>query len=59
MIVVYLDYLLAEGMHGDTREDVVRRMVCDGILAAIPGPTIRQLVERHDKAKRKRARRGR
>lgn len=53
MITVYIDYLLAEGMNGDTREEVIRSMLCRGIMESIPGPTIRQLVEREDKRRGK------
>lgn len=46
MIEIYIQELLAGGMHGDTRAEVVRRMMCNGIMAAIPGPRIQQLVAR-------------
>jgi len=56
MIPIYLDFLLKRGMHGDTPEDVARRMLCDGIIAALPPGTMRELVEQQQARQRARRR---
>jgi hypothetical protein len=48
MIEVYIQELLSRGMFGDTRAEVVRRMMCNGIMEALPGETIQRLVKMHN-----------
>lgn len=47
MIVVYIDELQRRGTFGDTRSEVVRRVLCNGIMEALSGETIQRLVKEH------------
>lgn len=33
---VYLDYLVKCGLHGNTHAEVIGRLFCDGLRAAVP-----------------------
>jgi hypothetical protein len=47
MIGVYLDELQQCGTFGDTRAEVVRRVLCSGIMEALSGETIARLCREH------------
>ena len=47
MIGIYLDELERRGTFGDTRSEVVRRVLCNGIMEALSGETIARLVREH------------
>lgn len=44
LIIAYVDAIQRRGFHGDTRSEVVRRLLCDSIMDALPGETIQQIV---------------
>lgn len=50
MIELYIQELLRQGMFGDTRAEVVRRMMCNGIMEALSGETINRIVAASQKA---------
>jgi hypothetical protein len=47
MVGVYVDELLARGTFGNSRAEVVNRLICNGCMEALSGDTIRRLVEQH------------
>ena len=38
-VLRYIDTLLSTGLHGRSRSEVVKRLVCDGIVRRIGHPT--------------------
>lgn len=47
MFGVYLDTLLARGLHGNNRAEVVRTLLGRALRDSLDGDTIRRLVQEH------------
>jgi hypothetical protein len=46
-IDMYLRWLLDSGLYGNTRSEVVARMLCDGIRQHVPPDVIREFTARY------------
>lgn len=51
LIAAYVDELLRRGLYGSTRTEIVRRLLCAGLMESLSGETINRIVEQHRKAK--------
>lgn len=47
MFPIYIDHLIGGGLHGDTREEVIRNLLGRALMESMSGDTIRKLVELH------------
>lgn len=47
----YIDWLLAQGMYGETRSAVVKRMLCNGIIEALPPGRMAAISDAFDKVR--------
>ena len=41
----YVDWLLAQGLHGNTPHEVIERLFCDGLRAAVPSHIVARIVQ--------------
>jgi Arc/MetJ-type ribon-helix-helix transcriptional regulator len=47
MFAIYIDELIARGLYGDTRSEVVRVLLGGALMEKLSGETVRKLVEKH------------
>lgn len=55
MFPFYIDHLVASGMYGDTRSEVICNLLGSALMEKISGDVIRSLVEQHKGKRRRRA----